>query len=58
VPFDRDDLLYARVDMVRAPDGTPMVLEVELAEPSLFLAHGQSAATRLAAGIARRLGHG
>jgi hypothetical protein len=58
VPFDRDDLLYARVDMVRGPDGTPMVLEVELAEPSLFLAHGRHAATRLAAGIARRLRHG
>ena len=58
VPFARDDLLYARVDVVRGHEGTPMVLEVELAEPSLFLAHGQSAATRLAAGIARRLQHG
>jgi glutathione synthase/RimK-type ligase-like ATP-grasp enzyme len=58
VPFDRDDLLYARVDVVRGPDGTPMVLEVELAEPSLFLAYGETAATRLAAGIARRLRHG
>jgi hypothetical protein len=57
VPFDRDDLLYARVDVVRGPDGAPMVLEVELAEPSLFLAHGESAVTRLAAGIARRLQH-
>jgi hypothetical protein len=58
VPFDRDDLLYARVDVVRGPDGLPMVLEVELAEPSLFLAHGESAARQLAAGIARRLRHG
>jgi glutathione synthase/RimK-type ligase-like ATP-grasp enzyme len=55
LPYDRDDLLYARVDVVRGSGGAPMVLEVELAEPSLFLAHGENAATRLAAGIARRL---
>jgi hypothetical protein len=55
VPFERDDLLYARVDVVRGPDGAPMVLEVELAEPSLFLAHGERAVTRLTDGIARRL---
>lgn len=31
------DLLYARIDLVTAPDGGPVVLEVELTEPSLFL---------------------
>ena len=30
-------LLYARVDVVRGSDETPLVLEVELAEPSFFL---------------------
>jgi glutathione synthase/RimK-type ligase-like ATP-grasp enzyme len=54
-PLARDELLYARVDVVRGHDGAPMILELELTEPSLFLAHGQNAAARLAAGIARRL---
>jgi hypothetical protein len=31
---------YARVDLVRGDDGQPLVLEVELAEPSLFLRQG------------------
>lgn len=30
-------LAYARVDLVRAEDGSPVVLELELVEPSLFL---------------------
>jgi len=29
--------LYARVDMVKGQRGTPALMEVELAEPSLFL---------------------
>jgi hypothetical protein len=33
-----------------------MLLELELAEPSLFLGFGAGAAQRLATGIARRLG--
>jgi hypothetical protein len=41
-------LTYARVDLVEGPDGRPMVLEVELVEPSLFLASGPGAAVRLA----------
>ncbi len=40
-------LAYARVDLLPAADG-PRVLEVELAEPSLFLAHAPGAADRLA----------
>ena len=47
--------LYARVDLLPGPDG-PLVLEVELAEPSLFLEHADGAADRLAAAVARRLG--
>lgn len=48
-------LLYARVDVVPDADGAPRVLELELAEPSLFLGFDEAAADRLAAGIARRL---
>jgi glutathione synthase/RimK-type ligase-like ATP-grasp enzyme len=46
-------LLYARVDVVPGPEG-PLVLELELCEPSLFLAFGDGAADRLAAAIGDR----
>jgi hypothetical protein len=39
-------LVYARIDLLGGA-----VLEVELAEPSLFLAHGPGAADRLATAI-------
>lgn len=35
-PVGRDQLLYARVDLVPGPDGTPVLLELELTEPSLW----------------------
>jgi glutathione synthase/RimK-type ligase-like ATP-grasp enzyme len=44
------DLLYGRVDLV---DGA--VLELEIAEPSLYLGFGDGAAARLAAAISQRL---
>ena len=47
--------LYARVDLIPGPDGEPLLLELELTEPSLFLSHADGAAARLAAAIARRL---
>jgi glutathione synthase/RimK-type ligase-like ATP-grasp enzyme len=47
------ELLYARVDLLPGPDG-PVVLEVEVTEPSLFLGHSATAADRFAAAIARR----
>jgi glutathione synthase/RimK-type ligase-like ATP-grasp enzyme len=56
LPWPRAELLYARVDLVRGDDGRPMLLELELAEPSLFLGFGDGAPERVAAGIARRLG--
>ena len=37
---------YARVDLLRSADGRPLVLEVELAEPSLFLDTDPGAARR------------
>ena len=40
--------LYARVDLIRADDGAPRLLELELTEPSLFFAQAAGAARRLA----------
>ena len=45
-----DELLYGRVDLVGGA-----VLELEIAEPSLYLGFGDGAAARLAAAISRRL---
>jgi glutathione synthase/RimK-type ligase-like ATP-grasp enzyme len=45
------DQLYARVDLLPSPDG-PVVVELELTEPSLFLAHSAGAPDRFAAAIA------
>jgi len=52
VPGGPDGLLYARVDLVAGPDG-PLVLELELTEPSLFLGYEPGAPARLAKAIAR-----
>lgn len=41
-------LLYARIDLLRGADGAPCVLELELAEPSLFFNHAAGAAARFA----------
>ncbi|MGW4212489.1 hypothetical protein ACWEIJ_31180 [Lentzea sp. NPDC004789] len=50
----RQDFLYARVDVVAGPDGEPLLLELELTEPSLGLKHtGEDAASRLSAAIRR-----
>ena len=47
--------LYARVDVVPDDSGAPVVLELELVEPSLFLAFAEGAAERVAAVVAARL---
>ena len=47
-------LLYARVDLVPGPGG-PLVMELEVTEPSLFLGHAAGAADRLAAAVVERL---
>jgi hypothetical protein len=52
---DGTHLLYARVDLVPGPDGAPLLIELELAEPSLFLRYGPQAPTRLAESILARL---
>src|SRR5437764_280158 len=43
------ELVYARVDLIRDAAGKPCLLELELAEPSLFFAHEPRAAVQLAA---------
>ncbi|HZR92649.1 MAG TPA: hypothetical protein VFA44_09650 [Gaiellaceae bacterium] len=55
LPFPAGELLYARVDVAPGPAGAPLVLEVELAEPSLYLWCDPGAAERLAAAIAGTL---
>jgi hypothetical protein len=47
-------LLYARVDLVPGPGGVPLLLELELAEPSLHLGLEPLAPGRLAAAIVAR----
>lgn len=42
-----EPLLYARVDLVTASDGSPLVIELELTEPSLFLAYSEDGAGML-----------
>lgn len=46
-------LLYGRVDLMRADDGLPMVSELELIEPTLFVSQSQHALQRLVGAIAR-----
>jgi hypothetical protein len=48
LPFDASALAYARVDLLPGPGGEPLLLEVELTEPSLFLTYVPEAADRLA----------
>lgn len=43
-----DEPLYARIDLVRDGRGEPVVLELELTEPSLFFVHAPEAAGRFA----------
>ncbi len=49
-----DDLLYARVDLIRADDGAPLIAELELVEPSLFLLQSPAALDRLVTALLRR----
>jgi glutathione synthase/RimK-type ligase-like ATP-grasp enzyme len=46
---------YARVDLVEDATGAPVVLELELTEPSLFFAHGDGAVERFARAVLRHL---
>jgi glutathione synthase/RimK-type ligase-like ATP-grasp enzyme len=55
IPGGSANLLYGRVDLVPGPKGEPMILEVELTEPSLFLEFSKGGFERLANGIANSL---
>jgi glutathione synthase/RimK-type ligase-like ATP-grasp enzyme len=46
--------LYARVDVVRGSAGVPVVMELELAEPSFFLQVDHEAPSRFAAAVMAR----
>ena len=54
LPFDAP-LLYARVDLVPGPDG-PLLLELEVTEPCLFLQQAPGATERFAAAVVSCLG--
>ena len=49
------ELLYARIDLVRGDDDQPLLAELELVEPSLFLRQEPAALKRLVRGISERL---
>jgi len=53
LPFETP--LYARVDLIRDQDGEPVVLELELVEPSLFFPFEVRSADRFAAAVLRAL---
>lgn len=44
-------LTYARIDLIRAADGSPRLLELELTEPSLFFLYDDASADRFAANL-------
>jgi glutathione synthase/RimK-type ligase-like ATP-grasp enzyme len=54
LPAEVQPLLYARVDLVPLVGGSPGVLELELCEPSVFLAHAAGGVNRLTAAITGR----
>jgi glutathione synthase/RimK-type ligase-like ATP-grasp enzyme len=51
----RDRLLYGRVDLARDAAGAPMVMELELVEPSLFFSRSAYALDRFVSALAARL---
>ncbi len=55
-PLDPGDLLYARIDIMRGPDHEPLLSELELIEPSLFLMQHPPALARLADAITQYAG--
>jgi O-ureido-D-serine cyclo-ligase len=53
LPFETP--LYARVDLIRDENGEPVVLELELIEPSLFFPFAGGSAERFAAAVVKRV---
>lgn len=54
IPFDAP--LYARIDMIRDERDAPVILELEMTEPSVFLAHAPGSADRFARALLERCG--
>ncbi len=48
VPGGPNRLAYARVDLIPGPDGSPLLIELELTEPSLFMKTAPQTAERFA----------
>jgi len=46
IPFEAP--LYARIDMIRDGSGVPVILELEMTEPSVYFKHAPGSADRLA----------
>ncbi|HEY8135064.1 MAG TPA: hypothetical protein VIF08_03420 [Candidatus Limnocylindrales bacterium] len=57
-PIAAEELAYARVDFIPAADGSPLVIELELTEPSLFLGQAPGSAERLARHLLERASEG
>jgi hypothetical protein len=55
VPGGAERLLYARIDLIPGVGGEPLLVELELTEPSLFLTTAPEGAPRLAEAIIRLL---
>ena len=56
VPGGPERLLYARVDLVTEGAGSPLIIELELTEPSLFMHTARGAEGRFARAILDRAG--
>ena len=50
-----EDLLYARIDMARGPDGDWLLMEAELIEPDFYLGSAPDGGTRFAQAVKARL---
>jgi hypothetical protein len=50
--------LYARIDLLETRDHGPLVLEIELVEPALYLRHSVALADKFAAAVQRRVTEG
>lgn len=50
-----EDLLYARIDLVRGTDGEPLLIEAELIEPDLYLGYDPANGASFSAAVAARI---
>jgi glutathione synthase/RimK-type ligase-like ATP-grasp enzyme len=50
-----EDLLYARIDLVRGPDDAPALIEIELIEPDLYLGFDPSRGRLFAEAVRERI---